>query len=303
MTLSKFLQQLDQKYGKINPIDFAKNLLKENADVGTAVVSVLSSTGIAGFKFHIPQSEQVKMESEITDHYTDRNSAVQDHIARRPVTITVSGLQGEYFYSVNQIEDTLALVVPTMKLCKQLMPRLDAATIQGKLAWQNYQKSMDTAAAKGYIGILPNLSALNITSGSAANISQDILKETKGGWSKAKEGWQTLNGVDMFKLFQDVYKLKSAQTRAFLYLQAMWLSSTPFTVETTWRRYDNMLIQSLVPVRDNNTDITEFTVTFKQVNFTESKYTDLENVAKLTRQQLMEKVNKGVNKGQEVKAV
>lgn len=243
------------------------------------------------------------MESEITDHYTDRNSAVQDHIARRPVTITVSGLQGEYFYSVNQIEDTLALVVPTMKLCKQLMPRLDAATIQGKLAWQNYQKSMDTAAAKGYIGILPNLSALNITSGSAANISQDILKETKGGWSKAKEGWQTLNGVDMFKLFQDVYKLKSAQTRAFLYLQAMWLSSTPFTVETTWRRYDNMLIQSLVPVRDNNTDITEFTVTFKQVNFTESKYTDLENVAKLTRQQLMEKVNKGVNKGQEVKAV
>lgn len=303
MTLSKFLQQLDQKYGKINPIDFAKNLLKENADVGTAVVSVLSSTGIAGFKFHIPQSEQVKMESEITDHYTDRNSAVQDHIARRPVTITVSGLQGEYFYSVNQIEDTLALVVPTMKLCKQLMPRLDAATIQGKLAWQNYRKSMDTAAAKGYIGILPNLSALNITSGSAANISQDILKETKGGWSKAKEGLQTLNGVDMFKLFQDVYKLKSAQTRAFLYLQAMWLSSTPFTVETTWRRYDNMLIQSLVPVRDNNTDITEFTVTFKQVNFTESKYTDLENVAKLTRQQLMEKVNKGVNKGQEVKAV
>lgn len=278
--LNTFIQQLDKKYGELNPLDYARTLFKENADIGTAIVSVLSNTGIAGFKFHIPESERIKMESDITDHYTDTNTVVQDHIARKPVQISLTGLQGEYFYSVNQIEDTLALVVPTMKLCKQFIPKLSAATVQTKLAWQKNKTDMHGLAAY-YAGF-----------DKSVPLSQ-----------KFSSTWNNLNGVDLFKLFQEIYKLKSAQTRAFLYLQAMWLSNKPFTVETSWRRYDNMLIQSLVPSRDNNADITEFTVTFKQMNFTQSQYTDLKNVAKLTRQQLMKKVNKGVTKGEEVKAV
>ena len=272
--LSNFVQQLNKKYGTTNPIQFAKNLFKENVDTGSAIISVLSSTGIAGFKFHVPQSEQVKMESDITDHYSDANTPFQDHIARRPIQVTLTGLQGEYFYSVNEIEDTLALITPAITLCKQYIPKLSAATMQAKTGWQKYQKSLETA-----------------TKNTTANI---------GLWDKTKMAWQNLNGVDLFRLFQEVYKLTSAQTRAFLYLQALWLSNQPFSVETTWRRYDNMLIQSVQPIRDNNADITEFTVVFKQVNFTQSQYTDLKNAAKLTRQQLMQRVNKGVSKGKEV---
>lgn len=39
--------------------DLSTKLFKENVDVGTAIVSVLSNFGIAGFKFNCPQSEQV----------------------------------------------------------------------------------------------------------------------------------------------------------------------------------------------------------------------------------------------------
>lgn len=283
--LSKFIGIKNKTYGQSNPIDFAKQFFKDSIDVGTAVVSVLSSTGIAGYKFHIPQTEVIKMDSEVTDHYTDSNAVLQDHIARRPVTITLTGLQGEYFYSVNEVEDAVAQIVPTLNLITQFLPKLTNAAMSKKMEWANYQKS------------------LNLGAGVSANQNIDLTKtlaQNTSLLSKANMLWSQLNGVDLFKLFQDIYKLKSAQTRAFLFLEAMWKLNKPFTVETTWKRYDNMLITSLQPIRDNNADITEFSVTFKQVNFAQSRYESLNNAAGRTRQQLFKKVSKGLDKGQEV---
>ena len=67
--------------------------------------------------------------------------------------------------------------------------------------------------------------------------------------------------MDLFTLFQSLYKLKSAQARAFLFFECMWKSRALFSVETTWKRYDNMAILSLQPRRDKNADITEFSIT------------------------------------------
>lgn len=282
--LSKFISSKNKIYGGSNPVDFAKQVLKDSVDVGSAIVSVLSSTGIAGYKFHIPQTEIVKMESEVTDHYTDSNAVLQDHIARRPVTITLTGLQGEYFYSVNEIEDAIAQIVPTLVLVTQFLPKLSNATMQAKMKYQNNIDNIKnvqiaTQAEKDFLG------------------TQDFSKYVS---LKDKLKVASLNGVDLFKLFQDIFKLKSAQTRAFLFLEAMWKMNQPFTVETTWKRYDNMIITSLQPVRDNNADITEFSVTFKQINFAQSRYESLDNTAGRTRQQLFKKVSKGLDKGQEV---
>lgn len=273
-----FYAAINKKTAQINPIEYTKQLFKENIDIGTAVVSVLSSTGIAGFKFNCPQSEQVNMESDITDYYTDANSVMQDHIARRPVTITLTGLQGEYFYSVNQIEDMLAKVVPTLSLVKQFLPRLTPATEQIKTLKSSYNKEILA------------LTAINKDSSISFN-------------DKFRTAWNILNGVDLFQLFQDLYKLKSAQTRAFMFFEALWRAGATFSVETTWKRYDNMLIQKVTPSRDNNADITEFSVTFKQINIAQSLYTDLENAAGRTREQLSKLVEKGTAKGEEVKAI
>ena len=107
----------------------------------------------------------------------------------------------------------------------------------------------------------------------------------------------------MFKIFQDLYKLKSAQTRAFFFFDAMWKSKALFSVETSWKRYDNMCIQTLIPKRDNNADITDFNITFKQISRAQTKYETLKNAAGRTRQQLMKKQNKGIDKGQKVETV
>lgn len=281
----------------------ALQLFKESINVRQAMVSALSNTGIAGFKFNIPEREQIKMQSEVTDHYIDTNCAVQDHIAKKPVEITLAGLEGEYFYSVNKVEDLLAKVTPVLRLLPAYLPRFKAATYQLKRFDKDYSKRI-TDLAEGK----QNTNNPNVTT-----------------WDKLGTAWDTLNGQDLFRTMQDIYKLKSRQTRAFLFFEALWGGTekykytykaynrdesdkdrqwvyvpTPpaiFTVETTFRRYDNMVITNLTPMRDNNADITEFSITFKQINVTSSLVTNLENRAGRNRQQMAQINNKGVDKG------
>jgi hypothetical protein len=46
--------------------------------------------GVAGFVFDIVDDDGVELESDITDHYTEENNAVQDNIALHPEVITLS---------------------------------------------------------------------------------------------------------------------------------------------------------------------------------------------------------------------
>lgn len=276
----------------------ALQLFKESINIRQAMVSALSNTGIAGFKFNIPEREQIKMQSEVTDHYIDTNNPVQDHIAKKPVEITLAGLEGEYFYSVNKIEDLLAKVTPVMRLLPAYLPRFQAATYQLKNFNKDYTQRITTLSEGKQ-----NTSNPNVTT-----------------WDKIGTVWDTLNGQDLFRTMQDIYKLKSRQTRAFLFFEALWGGTqgykyvyknddnkkefvyvpTPpaiFTVETTFRRYDNMVITNLTPMRDNNADITEFSITFKQINITSSLVTNLQNRAGRNRQQMAQINNKGVDKG------
>lgn len=283
--LTSFISNINKKYSSADPIGLAKNFFKDNVNVGEAIVSVLNNTGIAGFKFHVPQREQVKMESEATDHYVADSSVVQDNIILKPVTITLTGLQGEYFYSVNQIEDTIANIKPVLTLVQQFVPKLSAATMQAKLGWAKYQESLNAGTG---INAKTNIDAAK------------TLAQNTSLLQKATLLWNSINGVDLFKLFQDLYKIKSPQTRAFLYLSSLWQAKMCFSVETTWKRYDNMMITSLVPVRDENADITDFTVTFKQIRTTASLVTNLYDKAGRLKQQSASVTDKGVVKGKEV---
>ncbi len=273
----KFFNQLNSIYAQGDLKASAAKLLKESVNVGEAIVNVLSNTGIAGFKFNIPQREQIKLQSEITDHYTDLNNPVQDHIARKPVTITLTGLHGEYFYSVNQIEDMLAKVVPTLSLVKQFLPKISDSTKQ-LIFNRNKEITNNESEYKFENGVI------------VAGVEKEYFK-------------RDLNGIDTFKLFQDIYKLKSSQTRAYLFFEALWQSQARFTVETTWKRFDNMTIQSVTPNRNENADITEFTVVVKQMNFTQTKNDSVENVIGRLKEMTSKTVNKGTTKGQEVPTI
>lgn len=51
--------------------------------------------GVAGFLFDIVGDETVMLTSEITDHYVEDNTAIQDHVALAPEQITLKGTVGE----------------------------------------------------------------------------------------------------------------------------------------------------------------------------------------------------------------
>jgi hypothetical protein len=50
---------------------------------------------IAGFIFDIEGTTQHNLISDITDHYVEDNTAIQDHIALKPLTITLKNYHGE----------------------------------------------------------------------------------------------------------------------------------------------------------------------------------------------------------------
>lgn len=51
--------------------------------------------GIAGFLFDIRQEETIELNSDITDHYVEDNTAIQDQVALKPEMITLRGLVAE----------------------------------------------------------------------------------------------------------------------------------------------------------------------------------------------------------------
>ena len=312
MAITDFFSNLNKKYGSLNKKQLATKLLKEGVDAGTAVVNILSATGIAGFKFHVPETEQVQFENEITDHYIETGSAIQDHIAQRPITITLTGLVGDYFYSVNQIEDMLAQVVPTITLVRDFVPEFTNITKQVKNAKYAYESSLNTSVVSE--SITANVNGSSSTSLISQAINANLAgATTPSAIAQAVNNYQpkikriinaitnNVSGEDLFALFQSLYKLKSAQTRAFLFFEGLWKRRISFSVETTWKRYDDMLVEKITPMRDNNADITEFSITLKQVKYAETQTIKQGESANRVEQQKSDIVDKGLEKGENIK--
>lgn len=74
------------------------------------VVSPANQFGLGGFIFDIEGETTITAVNEITDHFVEDNSAVQDHIASRPLSVTLNTFVGEV---TSQDLDGLAEVTQT----------------------------------------------------------------------------------------------------------------------------------------------------------------------------------------------
>lgn len=57
--------------------------------------------GINGFVFDASTEDIAQMSAEITDHYTESNFYINDHVAIRPMRVTLKGFVGELVYQQN----------------------------------------------------------------------------------------------------------------------------------------------------------------------------------------------------------
>lgn len=84
--------------------------------------------GIAGFLFDIAGDEWVELTSQITDHYTEANQAVQDNIALAPEKITVRGMVAELVAATPAPQPVAPVTNPLPDNIPATPPLTDGAT-------------------------------------------------------------------------------------------------------------------------------------------------------------------------------
>ncbi len=78
-----------------NGISDSRSYLDNKANT---ILRPKSVNGIGGFLFDIPDRDSINIDWDITDHYTENNSFLNDHKVKQPIIITLTGFVGELVF-------------------------------------------------------------------------------------------------------------------------------------------------------------------------------------------------------------
>lgn len=190
----------------------------------------------AAILFNYEGEQNVAIASDITDHFIENNTAVQDQIALRPEKITTHGFVGE----LNDIAP--AALQPIKSIAEKL------TTISG------YVPALSTTALLAY-----------------ANAFQ-LYQVASNALNSAVSTWATINGTPSQSVINGSgISTAPNQTKQQIYFQQFygyWRNRTLFTIQTPWAIFQDMAIESLRAIQDADTRvITDFEVTFKLLRF------------------------------------
>jgi len=193
--------------------------------------------------FHYEGENIVDLQSDITDHYIEDNTAIQDQVALKPEIVRVSGYIGE-------LNDVVPSVLAPLRLIADKLTTIGAYT--------------------------PSLSASALIAYNRAKLVYDTVEQTSRSlvdtwnWANGVGGLNEIggqgiilpDGTRLSKTYQD------KQQTMFQLFYGYWRNRYLFDVQTPWAIFKNMAIQSLTATQDEQTRvITEFSVTFKMLRF------------------------------------
>lgn len=224
--------------------------------------------------FNYEGENTVSLESDITDHWTENNSAIQDQIALKPIVITTQGFIGELNnLPPNSVFAAAQAIANKLTGVSAYAPGLSATAL---LAYNEAVFAYTTA-----------LSLANSAISAYSSISGAV-----GGGSGA-----SFIGNDL-KLTKE--PAQSQQQQYFQLFFGYWTQRTLFTVQTPWAVFENMAIKSLKAIQSAETRmITDFEVSFKQINYaavtTEAElYSNTSEFSSILAGQASSKYNLGV---------
>lgn len=192
--------------------------------------------------FHYEGEQSAVLESDITDHYVENNTAVQDQITLKPIRITTHGFIGELNDVVPPLLAPLQTLASKLTAVSTYAPRLSATAInafnEAFFAYQTAQSAINSA-----VGALNTLSG-NPSGESVISSTQPISTSLQSQPNQNKQQ----------QMFQQLY--------------SYWANRTFFTIQTPWAVFDNMAIERFRAVQEAETNvITDFEITFKQIRF------------------------------------
>lgn len=214
----------------VNSPDFVQQFAEAVSNCSIIIPEGVAQIG--SFAFDYRETEEEALESEIPDHWLEDNTAAHDHIAVKPVRVTLSGYVGE-------------LVMPASTL-KTLLGALTAAT--------------------NALSILPVFLGQQ-TAGNQQAIAQAISQAQ----SVVVQVGQTIaRAAQLANLLQGLLSgpSRNKQQQAFLQLKAYWQAGIIFTVVTPFETLTNMAIESIRVVSpEDSKDWSRYVVRMKQLQF------------------------------------
>ena len=190
--------------------------------------------------FNYEGEQTAELDSDITDHYVESNSAIQDQIALKPVTITTQGFIGEL---TDIIPESLQILKTTVNKLLPLTAYLPEITQTALIAYTEAQFLYASAGQAIDAGV----AAYNTINGN--------------------EGINALTGQSTPLVGQSNGN-QTKQQRMFNTFYLYWTQRTLFTVQTPWAIFRDMAIKNLRAIQDAETRmVTDFEVTFKQIRY------------------------------------
>lgn len=214
-------------------ISDSRSYLDNKAD---SLLGVKSAKGISGFLFDVAGNDSINQDWDITDHYTESNSFLNDHKVKKPTIITLTGFIGELVHR-------------------------SPSGVEGAL--QEITNRLETVEA--YLG--------DSTPG-AVQESQRVLQQAQSAISAINQTLDKIQNVIGF--FDGEGPEETAQQKAYNQLNALG-DEVILSVQTPWRFYEDMTIQSIGFTQDQTTNqVTDISVTLKQIRISETKTVDFD---------------------------
>lgn len=216
--------------GNFNVSNAASNF--QNFLVNRSILAPIGVKQIGPFAFDYQGDDSVEMDNDVTDHYLEDNTAVQDHIGVKPTMISMRGYVSELALAqsvANSISAALASVENTL------------------------------SQADAYLG--------HYTPG----VTQKMLTAITQAQSVAIQIEQAAARVAQIASFFTPGPQYDKQQTAFATLSSLRLAGVVFTVFTPFQVFDNMVIVSLVATQPERTrTMSDFVVKMKQLRFTDN---------------------------------
>lgn len=194
-------------------------------DRATTLVSPKSAEGIAGFVFDVPGNDEIRLATDVTDHVTENNAFINDHVVNKPIEITLTGFQGEIVFR-------------------------GATGIPG--IFQDVQNRLETVEA--YLG--------DRTPGFIQQ-AQTIIGQQQQALSVLNQTLDQVQNI--VGLFEGADPEATRQQQAYQQLVALRNARTPVTVQTPWNYFDSMIIRDISFRQGETTqDMSEISITLKE---------------------------------------
>lgn len=192
--------------------------------------------------FHYEGEQTIRLESDITDHFVEDNTARQDQIALKPPLLTTKGFIGELNDVVPEALEPLKLIADKLSTVVAFTPEL---TIAAQIAY-----------AQAFLAYQVAATAID------AGVSAWSSIQRAAGFGQSGE--TVLNESTLI----DLSTVQSKQAVYFQQFWGYWNNRVLFTVQTPWGVFSDCAIKDITARQNADTNvISEFDVTFKLMRF------------------------------------